>query len=228
MAIKLVVFDMSGTTVCDGDAVNDCLRAALQNAGLTVDPTSVKAVMGLPKPEAIRRLIDGTPGAPSLSDHVQEIYADFAERTKRFYASDPGVREMPGTTETFAALRRAGIKVAVDTGFSRDIAQILINRLGWNGGSPIVDASVTSDEVPRGRPFPDMIQFLMRRFGINDAREVAKVGDTPVDLEEGANAGCRLNIGVTNGTHSRAELERHSHTHLIDSVGEVPGLIVNR
>jgi phosphonatase-like hydrolase len=172
-------------------------------------------------------LIEGSPGADSLKDRVHEIHADFVERSKRFYAIDPGVREMPGASESLAILRGAGIKVGLDTGFSRDIAQILIDRLGWNGPSPVIDASVTSDEVPRGRPFPDMIRYLMRKFGINDSQEVAKVGDTPVDLEEGANAGCGLIIGVTNGTHTRAELEKYPHTHLVNSVSEVPRVIAN-
>jgi phosphonatase-like hydrolase len=226
MAIKLAVFDMAGTTVYVGDAVTDCLRAALQNAGLTVDRTAVKAVMGLPKPEALRRLIDSSPGTESLKDRIQEIHADFVERSKRFYASDPGVREMPGASATLAVLRKTGIKVALDTGFSRDIVQVLLDRLGWIGGSPLIDASVCSDEVPRGRPFPDMIHFLMRKLGINDPSEVAKVGDTPVDLQEGASAACGLNIAVTNGTHSRAELEKYPHTHLVDLVSEVPSLIL--
>jgi len=75
--------------------------------------------------------------------------------------------------------------------------------------------------VPRGRPHPDMIQLLMSRFEIRDPKEVAKVGDTPADLEEGTNAGCGLVIGVTQGTHSRTQLEEYPHTHLIDSVADL-------
>jgi phosphonatase-like hydrolase len=227
MAIKLVVFDMAGTTVYDGDAVNNCLRATLQDAGLTVDRDAVNAVMGIAKPEAIRQLIEGNPGSEFLKNRIHEIHADFVERSKRYYKSDPEVREMPGASASLADLRNAGIKVALNTGFTRDIAQILIDRLGWNEASSVIDASVTSDEVPRGRPFPDMIRYLMRKFGIIDPQEVAKVGDTPTDLEEGASAGCRFIIGVTNGTHTRAELEKYPHTHLVDSVKEVPKLIIN-
>ncbi len=34
MNVQLVVFDMAGTTVYDGDAVNVCLRGALQAADI--------------------------------------------------------------------------------------------------------------------------------------------------------------------------------------------------
>ena len=42
-----------------------------------------------------------------------------------------------------------------------------------------------------------MIRRLMEQFGIDDPQRVAKVGDTPVDLQEGQSAGCGLVVGVT-------------------------------
>lgn len=99
-----------------------------------------------------------------------------------------------------------------------------IDLLGW-AKRGLVDGSVTSDEVPRGRPHPDMIRHLMVRFGITDARSVAKVGDTPADPQEGHNAGCGMVIGVTEGTHTREQLEPFPHTHLIGTVAELPALL---
>jgi phosphoglycolate phosphatase-like HAD superfamily hydrolase len=65
----------------------------------------------------------------------------------------------------------------------------------------------------------------MARLGVADSRRVAKVGDTPADLHEGTNAGCGMVIGITGGTHTRAELEPHPHTHLIESVRDLPALL---
>ena len=98
--------------------------------------------------------------------------------------------------------RQAGIRVALNTGFNRSITEVILDRLGWSR-SRLIDATICSDEVPRGRPHPDMIRALMARLGVADPRRVAKVGDTPADLQEGANAGCGLIVGVTGGTHSR-------------------------
>ncbi len=220
MAIGLVVFDLAGTTVDDGDAVNRCLRAALSAAGLTVSADAVNAVMGLPKPEAIRRLV----GETGFDDRVAAIHVDFAARITRFYAEDPSVVEVRGAGETFAALRGAGIKVALNTGFDRAITRVLLGRLGWERDG-LVDASLCSDEVPRGRPYSDMILRLMSTLGVAEPRSVAKIGDTPADLEEGTNAGCGRVIGVTNGTHSREQLARSPHTDLIGSVAELPALL---
>jgi phosphonatase-like hydrolase len=225
MKLELVVFDMAGTTVRDPGAVNACLRAALAAAGLEVAPAAADAVMGLPKPEALRRLIEASPLADRLRGRLDVIHRDFLARMQHYYRTSPDVREVPGATATFAALRRAGVKVALNTGFSRDIVDVLLDRLGWRGVAPLVDATLSSDEAPRGRPHPDMIWRLMERLGVADARRVAKVGDTPADLEEGTNAGCGLVVGVAGGTHDRGRLAACPHTHLIDTVADLPALL---
>jgi phosphonatase-like hydrolase len=224
MATELVVFDMAGTTVHDGDAVASCFRAALYDAGLIVTREAVNQVMGLPKPEAIGRLVDAAPAGSSMVGTVAEVHADFVQRMMRYYRTDLALREISGTSHVFDLLHRAGIKTALDSGFSRDIARIILERLGWERAG-LVDATVMSDEVARGRPYPDMIQYLMKKLGVSDVAHVAKVGDTPADLEEGTNAGCGRVVGVTQGTHSRAELERYPHTDLIETVAGLPALL---
>jgi phosphoglycolate phosphatase-like HAD superfamily hydrolase len=91
----------------------------------------------------------------------------------------------------------------------------------------VIDADVTSDEVPRGRPHPDMIRRLMTRLSVQDPRRVTKVGDTKADLEEGANAGCGLVIGVTTGSYSRDQLQACPHSHILESVADVPALLIS-
>ena len=59
-------------------------------------------------------------------------------------------------------MKDAGIKVALDTGFNRAITQVILDRLGWSD-SPLIDATICSDEVARGRPHPDMILALMKQ-----------------------------------------------------------------
>jgi phosphonatase-like hydrolase len=222
--IELVVFDLAGTTVHDGDAVNASFRAALAARGIDADPAAVKTVMGLPKPEAIRALLERHREPPS-AETINAIHEDFTRRMRDYYATDPEVREVPGAAAAFAELRRAGVKVALNTGFFRPITEVLLARLGWHCPA-VIDADVTSDEVPRGRPHPDMIRHLMARLGVEDARRVAKVGDTRADLEEGTNAGCAFVIGVTTGSFTREQLRACPHTHLLASVAEVPALLL--
>lgn len=223
MNIELVVFDMAGTTVNDEDGVNRCLRAALAHVGVEVTPEAVNEVMGIPKPEALRQLLERY-ARPDLIGQIATIHDDFVRRMIDFYRTDPSVHEIAGAAETFRRLRAAGIKVALDTGFNRDIADVVLARLGWQDGD-LVDATVTSDEVERGRPHADLVEKAMRDLGIRDAAHVAKVGDTPADLAEAAAAGCAMAVGVTEGSHTAEQLKPHPHTHLIGTVAELPALL---
>ena len=222
MVIELVVFDLAGTTVKDNKDVHRVLQTSLREFGVEVTIDDANAVMGFPKPVAIRALLakryDGT--KPVTEAWVAEIHNLFVSKMIAFYRTDPSVGEKKGVTETFRKLKENNIKVAVDTGFDRKITDPLLARLGWQEKN-LIDASVTSDEVERGRPYPDLIIRAMALTQTAHARNVAKVGDTASDMQEGNAAGCGLVIGVTSGAFTRAELQREVHTHLIDDIEEV-------
>ena len=224
MHIELVIFDMAGTTVDDGDAVNYCFHESLSAAGLLVTDEDVREMRGLAKSEAIKRLIEQSDKRDELAARVRDIHADFVSRMLDFCQNNPAVSEIAGATDTFRRLRKRGIKVALNSGFNRYIMNALLERVGWLG-SELINATIASDEVKRGRPHPDMIQAVMKKVFVRDARRVAKVGDTPADLLEGANAGCEIIIGVTAGTHTRDQLEFFPHSHLVESVAEVPAVL---
>jgi phosphonatase-like hydrolase len=136
------------------------------------------------------------------------------------YRYNPEVKAKPNVEFVFDSLRKRGIKVVIDTGFSRDIADAIIERLRWQS-EKLIDYSVTSDEVKHGRPYPDMIQKAMAHFGIKNPAQVTKVGDTPSDLMEGMSAQCGNVIGVTWGAYKREELEMEKYTHLVDDLVEI-------
>ncbi|HSA02451.1 MAG TPA: HAD hydrolase-like protein, partial [Candidatus Paceibacterota bacterium] len=132
MNTKLVVFDMAGTTVRDDDAVNRCLCEALLAGGVEVSRDEINAVMGLPKPVAITRLLaDKLPTGPALSGAVDRMHDDFVARMIGFYQADPRVVAMPGAMECLISLKKLGVKIALDTGFSRTIVDTILERLEW-------------------------------------------------------------------------------------------------
>jgi phosphonatase-like hydrolase len=218
--IALVVFDLAGTTVEDDDAVNEALRIALRSAAVEADRDEVNRVMGLSKPEAIARILAARRGTAPGTEEVDAVHEAFVRAMLGHYAGDGAVRPVDGVGETFDALHRAGTRVAIDTGFPRVIAEAVLAQTRWLERGK-VDALVASDDVARGRPYPDMIHEAMRRLGIEDVRAVAKVGDTPSDLAEGRRAECGLTVGVTYGTHTRAELEAFPHDALVGSQEEL-------
>ncbi|NJM26339.1 MAG: HAD hydrolase-like protein [Bacteroidia bacterium] len=222
MTIQLIVFDLAGTTVKDNKDVHRVLQQALAEDRVAISLDEANAVMGIPKPIAIRQLLESRyQGERSITEEwIDEIHKRFVRNMVRFYEEDPGVGEKDGVSDTFAALRKHNIKVFVDTGFDRPVTAPLLKRLGWEERD-LIDGSVTSDEVRNGRPYPDMIFEAMRQAGVHDAARVAKVGDTSSDLQEGNAAGCGLVIGVTSGAFSADQLRSEEHTHLIQDIPEI-------
>ena len=225
MAIRLAVYDLAGTTVYDDNGVNLAFRDTLDAHGIDIDPAWVNEVMGLRKIDALRTLLLRK-GLTRTNDELQQMHDEFVSRMVNYYETSPDVREIPGASEVFRELRDKGIRIAVNTGFTRSITNTILKRLNWTIPE-VIDASITSDEVPEGRPHPYMIEELRSRFGITDPKEVAKIGDTTSDLGEGINAGCGLVIGVTSGAYTRESLETHPHTHIVNSVRETPAIILH-
>jgi len=226
MAIKLVVFDMAGTTVEDKDNVHASLIHAFKKYDFNILREDANKVMGIPKPVAIQQLLRDEFGVKSLrlKDLTEQIHKEFLKDMISFYKNDSSVKAKENAEVIFQLLKGGRIKVGIDTGFSRDIADTIIKRLGWKKNQ-LIDFSVTSDEVKNGRPHPDMIFEAMKIAGVKSANEVAKVGDTVSDLQEGTSAGCKFVIGITTGAYTRKELAKEKHTHLIDDLLEVSDII---
>lgn len=223
----MVVFDIAGTTVADDGAIALAFQRAMQEWGYFIPLHQINPLMGYKKPEAIRIMLaeyetNEDRITPKLVERIHERFMAHMLAHYRFAPVEP----LPHAEALFASLKAAGIRVALDTGFSRNIANLIMDRLGWlrNG---LVDDLVASDEVPGGRPFPFMIRTLMERAGISRATEVVKVGDTEVDVHEGINAGCLYSIAVTTGAFSREELVPHHPSFIIDDLSELMPLLEN-
>jgi phosphonatase-like hydrolase len=135
------------------------------------------------------------------------------------------VSAIPGADHAFATLRDAGMRLCLTTGFSPATRDRIVSALGWGGS---VDLTLSPVDAGRGRPWPDMILTAVLRLRIDDVAEVAVVGDTTSDLLAGTRSGASVVVGVLSGAHGRSELARAPHTHLIDSVADLPGLLLPR
>ena len=221
--IKLAVFDMAGTTIHDESSVAKSFQSALKKHGYTlVTLEEANQKMGYSKPQAIRELLEiHEPNPARITEKlVMDIHDSFVSGMVEFYKYDDSVRAVSDAEAVFTALHQLGIKVALDTGFNREITDIILARVGWTGGS-LVDATAASDEVPQGRPFPFMIQKIMAELGIDDPKSVIKIGDTEVDVNEGHRAGCLMSIAITSGVFSQEELIAHRPSHFAATLTEV-------
>jgi phosphonatase-like hydrolase len=226
MPIKLVVFDIAGTTVKDDHDVSKAFQAALKKSNYEVPIDLIDPLMGYEKNLAIKQILrlHEHNEAKITPELVSKIHKEFVIQMINYYQTAPGIEPLPNVEETFAALRAMRIQVGINTGFSRDIADTIVKRLQWVEKG-LIDHVVGSDEVELGRPYPYMIQKMMLDGGIEKPEYVAKIGDTEVDVREGQNAGCRYVIGITTGTFSRQELAIYNPTHIIDDIAQVLDII---
>lgn len=226
MSIKLVVFDIAGTTVKDDHDVSKAFQAALKKSKYEVPLELINPLMGYEKNLAIRQILrlHEHNDAKITTQLVSTIHKEFVKQMIDYYQFAEGIEPLPNVEETFAKLRAQGVQVGINTGFSKDIADTIVKRLQWYE-KELIDQVVGSDEVELGRPYPYMIEKMMKDGKITKASSVAKVGDTEVDVREGQNAGCRYVIGVTTGIFTREELETYNPTHIIDDIAQVIDII---
>ncbi|MEE1786206.1 phosphonatase-like hydrolase [Streptomyces sp. SP17BM10] len=221
--IELAALDMAGTTVNESGAVYRALRTAVERTGVPVSDEDLQTWMGTDKREAIAALVRLGGGTPT-PELVEDGYEAFAAFLREAYRARPP-QAIEGVEDALAELRRRGIKVALTTGFSADVAHPLLESLGWSTGEGgNLDAVVTSDEVPRGRPAPHMIHRAMEKTGVIDTRRVLAAGDTIVDVEAGTNAGAGVVVGVLTGELPRAAFAGHPHARVLASAAELPTL----
>ena len=216
--IKLVIFDIAGTIIEDHGEVVHAFAAALQKNGIAFTEDELKKWKGASKREVIRHFA-GRGGADN-EQLVETTYQSFRVELEHSY--DRELRPIAGAETTFAWCREHQITMATTTGFYSEISGLILKRIGWKN---LFAANISSNDVKQGRPAPDMILRAMEQTGIGNAREVMNVGDTPLDLQAGTNGGAGAVVGVLTGAHTREELEREPHTHIIESIAELPDLI---
>lgn len=217
-AIKLVIFDIAGTIIEDHGEVVSAFAGALDKHRIPYTDDELKEWKGSSKEEVIRHFVERQGGGAVLESAVGIVYADFRIALERHYR-EKGVVPIVGAADTVAWLRERGIRIATTSGFYREVSELILESTGWRG---MLAASISSSDVPAGRPAPYMIFRAMEAASVTSVREVVNVGDTPLDLQAGTNAGVRGVVGVLTGLHGKERLQEEPHTALLPGVGDLP------
>lgn len=219
--IELACLDMAGTTVSDGGVVERAFTVAANAVGIMPGSapfakamTVVRETMGQAKIEVFRLILGDEDTAQRANTAFESAYADLL--------ASGAVQPLPGAVDVLGALRDAGLKVCLTTGFAPATRDALLAHLGWK---PLVDLVLSPVDAGRGRPWPDMIQLAARTLEVSDPAAVAVVGDTPSDVQAGVAAGASVVAGVLTGTGTRDELESAGATHVLTTIAELPGVL---
>ncbi len=226
--MELVVFDIAGTTVKDNGEIATAFQSALNDFGYEVPVSKINPLMGYKKTEAIKKMLaEFEPEANKITEeHIKRIHDRFLKLMIHYYTTAAEITPLPNVEAVFAALKEKQIKIGLDTGFSKEITGIIIERLGWMKDQKI-DVVISSNEVKAGRPFPYMIEEIMRKTNVKNPKKVIKTGDTEADIFEGKNAGCLYSVAITTGAFTREELSVYEPSFIIDDLKELLSIIDN-
>lgn len=216
--IKMVVFDMAGTVIDEGNVVYKTLLKAInkEGYGISLDLVLLEGA-GKEKYQAIKDILQKHAKVYDQAI-VARVFEDFKTYLHAAYQTIE-IKPQNGAEESFEELRRRKIRVVLNTGYDSKTAEAILKKVGWEEGKQI-DAMVTASHVINNRPAPDMIELAKKKFGLNNSSQIAKVGDSIIDIEEGKNANCILNIGITTGAQSREQLKSASPDFVIDHLSE--------
>ena len=200
--IKLLVFDMAGTTVNENGLVYNTLYNVIKDNGIEIEEKEIKYWHGINKSEVIKHFVhERYYGHKKKEDVVDLLNKKFNRTIRECYFDKESPLELidDKLPDTFEKLRKSGLKIALNTGYPVDIQESIIDHLGMK---EMIDGYISSEQVNYGRPYPYMIHHLMEQFNIKNSNEVIKIGDTPSDIEEGNNAKCYMSVGVLSGASS--------------------------
>jgi HAD superfamily hydrolase (TIGR01509 family) len=154
--IDAVVFDLDGVIVDSEQVWDDVRESYTCESGGTYTETATRDMMGMSSLEWSRYMADalGVPGTP------EEINAAIVARMLERYGEAPPL--IPGAVEAVRAIA-ARWPVAIASSSNPELIDVVLRVSGLAG---VVRVAVSSQEVARGKPAPDVYLEAARRLGV--------------------------------------------------------------
>jgi HAD superfamily hydrolase (TIGR01509 family) len=191
--IEAVVFDMDGVLIDSEQRWDAARRAVVQAAGRRFPQEATRAMQGMSAPEWEAYLHDelGVPQTPS------EIGREVVDAMAQGYRADLPL--LPGATQAVEQLA-AVYPLAIASSANRELIELVLELAGLHRH---FGAYVSSEEVARGKPAPDVYLEAARRLGADPAR-CAAVEDSSNGLRSAHAAGMAV-VAVPNRDYPPSE-----------------------
>lgn len=197
---------MDGTLIDSAEYHWLTWRDALAEEGVTLSRDDFNSWFGSRNDRILARYF----GESITAGEVQRIGGRKEERY-RAMVRERGVEALPGVREWLTRLHEAGWRQAVASSAPPANIEVLIETLGL---AHVFQATVYAEEVPRGKPNPDVFLEAARRLGVPPHRAVV-VEDAPFGVEAGRRGGMRT-VGIA-GLHGSLDADV-----LIASMADLP------
>ena len=180
--IEALAFDLDCLLI-DSEQVWDDVRERLaRERGGRWSDRAQRDMMGMSSPEWSRYLHE----VVGLREPPEVINAEVVRRMLERYEMDLPV--VPGAVEAVRRLAAAGYRLAVASSSNRELIDAVLRRLELTS---VFDVTVSSEEVARGKPAPDVYLETARRLGVEPAR-CAAIEDSGSGIRAAHAAGMRV------------------------------------
>ena len=187
--IGAVVFDLDGVLIASEEVWDSVRERYVRERGGRYDAEVQRAMMGMSAPEWSRYLSEhaGVPGTPA------EINRGVVERMLEAYEHELPL--IPGAVE---AVRRTAtaFPLALASSSNREVFEKVLE---FAGIADCFRATVSSEEVPRGKPAPDVYLEAASRLGVGPD-SCAAVEDSHAGIRSAHAAGMRV-IAIPNASY---------------------------
>jgi beta-phosphoglucomutase len=192
-----VLWDVDGTLVDSAEHHYQAWRATMDEYGRRFDRAEFSATFGQRNDAILRRTL-----GPQVTAHDVQRIGDAKEARYRELVRAGGIAPLPGVREWLERLHASACRQAIASSGPALNAQTVIAALDLVAA---FDAVVSAEDVPHGKPEPDVFLAAAARLGVAPARCVV-VEDAPAGVEAGWRGGMRT-LGVLT-THSRLDADR--------------------
>ena len=211
MPIQLIILDFDGTLADTRDNIVRTLQASMHQLDLPVaDEAACASTIGLKLDDACRHLYPDGPA--DLADRFVETYREIFFRNKESLVPAP----FPHVLPTLRQLRQRGVVLTIASSRGTGSLQAFIDAMGLRD---CISYVLGADSVEHTKPHPEPVLRTLCETGI-DAAHTLVVGDMPVDILMGRNAGVQT-CGVTYGNATRDQLQAAGADFLIDDFAEL-------
>jgi HAD superfamily hydrolase (TIGR01509 family) len=194
--VRAVIFDIDGTLLDSVDLHAQAWVDAFAHFGVTVSHDQARSQIGKGGDQLLPVFLD-----PERVEHEgKTIEAYRSDLFKRDYLSK--VKPFPGVRALFEHLKAQDLTLALaSSGKAKEVEhyQTLM------GVEDLTDVVVSSDDVERSKPFPDIFEAALTKLAPITAAQAVVIGDTPYDAEAAGKAGLPT-IGVLCGGFPEADL----------------------
>jgi HAD superfamily hydrolase (TIGR01509 family) len=209
VSVAAVVFDLDGVLIDSEQAWDEARRELVAQRGGTWRDGATRAMLGMSAPEWSRYLVEelGVPMTPEAVNAavVDGVLAGYGRRLPVL----PGARE---------AVERLGDRflLGLASSSNRPVIDVVLRELGV---AERFAATVSSEEVARGKPAPDVYLEAARRLGV-EAPGCVAIEDSENGIRSAAAAGLRV-IAVPNAAFPPAADALALAAVVLDGVAQV-------